>query len=189
MDFDAAPAGCASPERWKYIRGTRKYYAVSTFGRVRSLDRVVPCRRNGTRTIKGRILKLGESVYLNCSLRVDGKTLPRDVHVLVARAFVPNPNNKPEVNHKDGNKWNNHWRNLEWVTKKENMEHASRNGLASGGSMPGSSHPCSKLTEEIVRKVLLDKKLSNKSWASKLGVSGVLIGLIRRRKNWTHVKV
>lgn len=64
--------------------------------------------------------------YRILSLSRDGVHDQRSVHRLVAEAFIPNPSNLPEVNHKDGNKANNQVENLEWVTKSENMKHASR---------------------------------------------------------------
>ena len=67
--------------------------------------------------------------YPVVSLRKDGKQYIRTIHILVARTFIPNPENKPEVNHKDGNKWNYRLNNLEWVTSRENKIHARKTGL------------------------------------------------------------
>ena len=67
--------------------------------------------------------------YLVVNLRQDGKQHMRKVHRLVAMVYLPNPLNKPQVNHIDGNKWNNKVENLEWLTNKENHLHASRAGL------------------------------------------------------------
>lgn len=69
--------------------------------------------------------------YARTVLCVNGKATSKGVHRLVAEAFIPNPEGKPQVNHKDGNKLNNCVANLEWVTPKENMQHAKRLGLHS----------------------------------------------------------
>ena len=92
-------------------------YIVSDTGKVR---RVGSDRDHSTREKKG---------YLVTDLYNEGKRTTERVHILVAEAFIPNPDNKPEVNHDDGNKLNNHVSNLEWCTKKENAEHAWRTGL------------------------------------------------------------
>lgn len=89
-------------------------YAISDDGKVWSY------RKN--RFVKGYITKKG---YL--AIDTGKKVLP--VHRLVAEAFVPNPYNKPQVNHKDSNKLNNHFHNLEWCTPKENITHAIRAGM------------------------------------------------------------
>ena len=105
-------------ERWKRISDSP--YDVSNMGRVR-LNRST---RTGTRA--GQILKpeLAREGYLRiCLYCVGGK--PRvGIHVLVARAFVPNPKKMPEVNHKDTDKTNNRARNLEWTTRSGNQIHA-----------------------------------------------------------------
>lgn len=101
-------------------------YEVSNTGKVRSVDRVIKST-TGHRSYKGKPMKLITNPwgYIWISLRsspmVDRKIF---VHVLVARTFIPNPENKPCVNHKDGFKWNNHVSNLEWVTRSENTLHA-----------------------------------------------------------------
>ena len=68
--------------------------------------------------------------YLKVNLYNDGVGSSKRVHRLVAEAFIPNPDNKPDVNHKNGNKHDNCVDNLEWVTKSENMKHAYQTGLA-----------------------------------------------------------
>lgn len=79
----------------------------------------------------GRILKLicKPNGYKKTNISIDGKLHTVFIHRLVAKLFIPNPNNLPQVNHKDGNKTNNNVNNLEWVTAQENMIHAHKIGL------------------------------------------------------------
>lgn len=101
-------------EVWAKIEGYPNY-EVSSFGNVRRGE---------------RILKAGcSSHYLCISLFRENKRKRFSVHRLVAKAFIPNPDNKSQVNHIDGNKLNNHVSNLEWITHLENIHHAIRNGL------------------------------------------------------------
>ena len=117
-------------EVWKDIEGYEGLYQVSTCGNVKSLPKV---RRNGTGTYiqKERLLKPSNTStgYKKVELCKDGKRKGFKVHRLVAIAFIPNPDNKPEVNHIDGNKINNNIDNLEWVTSSENSVHAYETGL------------------------------------------------------------
>ena len=117
-------------EVWKDIEGYEGLYQVSTCGNIKSLPKV---RRNGTGTYiqKERLLKPSNTStgYKKVELCKDGKRKGFKVHRLVAIAFIPNPDNKPEVNHIDGNKINNNIDNLEWVTSSENSIHAYETGL------------------------------------------------------------
>lgn len=103
-------------EAWKDIKGFEGIYQISNMGRVKSF-KADP---------NGRILSIKNSKgdYLNIVLCHGNKRRSVKVHRLVAEAFIPNPDNKPEVNHKDGNKQNNRADNLEWVTRRENHRHA-----------------------------------------------------------------
>lgn len=114
-------------EIWKSIEGYEGFYEVSTYGRVRSVDRVIEYSNGNKSKHKGRILK-GESDrkgYKRVRLSKNDEAKKFQVHRLVAIAFIPNPENKPFVNHIDEISSNNCVDNLEWVTGFENMRHGT----------------------------------------------------------------
>ena len=117
-------------EIWKEIEGYEGLYEVSNFGNVRSLDRLVEYtgKRSGTLSkMKGKPLKpYGDGRgYLKVKL---GRTRSVSVHRLVAEAFIPKVKGKDIINHIDNNRINNIVSNLEWVTPKENVHHAMKQG-------------------------------------------------------------
>lgn len=117
-------------EIWKDVVGYEGLYQVSNFGRVKSLDRLVQRINCGCYIKKGKIKKQQDNGrgYLTTML-CDGTQKRLYIHRLVAEAFIENPKNKKEINHKDGNKKNNKAENLEWCSSKENKEHAWKIGL------------------------------------------------------------
>ena len=112
-------------EIWKVIAECNGEYHISNHGRVKSYK----CGKE--RILKPYLLG-GGLPYYAYSLHIKNKRKICKVHRLVALAFIPNPDNKPQVNHKDGNKLNNHIDNLEWMTSKENHQHAWDTGLFEG---------------------------------------------------------
>ena len=115
-------------EEWRPIEGYEGLYEVSSYGRVRSLDRYVKTCYGSYRLYKGKVLSPGKKSdgYLLINLSCNGKYNTIRVHRLVAQAFLPNPDNLPEVNHKDENKTNNSVENLEWCDRKYNMNFGTR---------------------------------------------------------------
>lgn len=111
-------------EEWRPIEGYEGVYEVSSYGRVRSLDRY----DSNNHFLKGRILKLcaDKYGYLNVGLSLGNKEKKYKVHRLVAEAFLPNPDNLPQVNHLDEDKTNNRVDNLEMCTAKYNSNYGSR---------------------------------------------------------------
>ena len=95
----------------------------------------------------------------------EGKNVVLKAHRLVAKAYVSNPENKPYVNHKDGDKLNNHVDNLEWCTAKENTQHAYATGLAKAAS--GADSPCAKLTAEDVLFIRAHYKPYNREYGTR----------------------
>lgn len=114
-------------EIWKDIKGYEGLYQVSNLGRVKSLYKEI-IKSNGRNFYsKEKLLKFTmRSGYYNINLTSNKIRKSFEVHRLVAQAFIPNVNNLPQVNHKNGNKTDNKVENLEWVTRKGNMEHATK---------------------------------------------------------------
>lgn len=132
------------------IPGYEDFYSASSDGRVFSLN----YRKMGI------VHELAQATHPEGYKRVKAwhvnRTSPYPVHRLVAMAFIPNPDNLPQVNHIDGDKGNNHVSNLEWVTNSGNQKHAFRTGLHK--CHVGEGHPGHKLTESQV--ISIRKELS-----------------------------
>ena len=109
-------------EEWKDIKGYEGRYQISSFGRVKSLN----YRCTGREKILD-FKSTNSRGYVIAKLCKEGKVKSYTVHKLVAEAFIPNPNNYKEINHRDENKINNHVSNLEWCTRKYNCNYGTRN--------------------------------------------------------------
>ena len=127
-------------EIWKEINGYEGSFEVSNLGNFRSKDRKVPCRWGGFRNYPGKTLKTETIVegYQRIVLMKNAVKKRYMCHRLVAQTFIPNPNNKPFINHKNGNKADNRVCNLEWCTQSENELHSH---IQLGNTMKGKTYP------------------------------------------------
>jgi hypothetical protein len=105
-------------EIWKEIEGFNNQYLVSNTGKIKSIGNDFSRKEKELKTYTN-----GATQHKRVGLRKDGKLTKHAVHRLVAKAFLPNPDNLPFVNHKDNNPCNNNVDNLEWCTREYNVEH------------------------------------------------------------------
>jgi hypothetical protein len=165
-------------EIWKDILGYESLYQVSSFGRVRSVDKMVWGGRKFYLK-KGEIKKLqiGTTGYWSSMLYKNNKHKIIKVHREVAIAFIPNPDNKPFINHKDLNKLNANITNLEWCTHKENAEHASNSGVYIGRTNIQARHHC---TEKLLAMATLMPFKTQRELTSIFNTNKTLIADIKR---------
>lgn len=116
-------------EIWKDVEGFEMYYQVSSYGRIRCKEIIIDY--DGHKQLKRSRIMMGtlRNGYHHLDIKVEKTRHHLAIHRLVAKAFVNNPDNKPHVNHIDGDPLNNLPENLEWVTHQENMIHAVETGL------------------------------------------------------------
>lgn len=163
-------------EMWECIDGFENYQ-ISTSGKVFSL--------NKNKILKPNIVWSG---YKMVRLYQNGWAKDYSIHRLVALTFVPNPYNHRVVNHKDGNKQNNYWLNLEWTTDSENQLHAIRTGLKKVKC--GQDHGCSKLNDKDVAKIKDLYYNQNKNFSQIAVLYNVHYSTISRivqNQRWTHL--
>jgi len=169
------------------IKDYEGIYQVSNLGRIRSLDRTLPTARGRNQTFFGRILRpnIHNDGYHARSLQKCGKITIKLVHRIVAAAFIGEPSDGMEVNHKNGDKSDNSIDNLEYLTPSQNCIHAHRTGLRV--SPKGSESRNSILTENDVTEIVsLFGKKTMKDIAKQFGVHDTTVNCIAKGKTWSH---
>lgn len=160
-------------EIWKDVVGYEGFYQVSNLGRVKSI-----IGRKGFPA--GYIAKnsVGNNGYPRVALSIYGESKFYSVHRLVATAFIPNPDSKPQVNHKNGIKTDNRVENLEWVTSQENCVHAYRTGL----------HIIKPISEDTRRKLSESHKGQLVSEKTRMKLSKALKGQQRSEETRKRIR-
>ena len=163
-------------EIWRDVVDYENLYKVSNYGRVKSLQ----ANRD---LILSQASKKKSSQYVFANLRKDGQVEYPAIHRIVAKVFLPNPENKAEVNHKDGIKNNNCVWNLEWATRAENKRHAAELGLTRKGELTDKQ-------AEIIRRIYepRNKKYNAKALAEIFNVSADTIYHIATGKSYKSKK-
>lgn len=175
-------------EIWKDIIGYEKSYSISSLGRILAKEKRVLGSHGVYKLHKEKFLKLSihtggyNQLWLWRNKKIQGFSF----HRIFATHFIPNPENKPFINHKDGNKLNNSISNLEWCTSSDNLIHAYSTGLKSA---KGEKHGRRKLTNSIVLKIreMYSVKKDLECLSDLFKVSKSTICSIGKRKTWQHI--
>lgn len=165
------------------LSGYEGLYKINKQGKIISLPR----HRCRGKVKKATLINNG---YLIVNLCKNSKSKNYLLHRLVAETFIPNPENKPDINHKNGIKTDDRVENLEWCTKSENMQHAVKTGLfvpTKFKILVGEKHGSSKLKEADVIFIRNHKEMSNKELAKKFNISKEHASLIKNKKSWRYL--
>lgn len=146
-------------------------YSVSNLGNVKNIKRDT--------LLKPRLLR----DYKRVSLSINGKPYDKRIHRLVAEAFIPNPDNKPQINHIDGDRGNNHYTNLEWCTNSENQLHSYKVLGKDGKGIKNGNH---KLSEEDVLYIRTSTE-DSLTLSHKFNISRTQVYRIKSKKLWNHL--
>ena len=177
------PISTLEGEYWVPIPSFQGYYEISNLARVRSVDRVV-VKSDGSKVRKTSQLRkvhINADGYLQLILVKDSIICHTSLHIQVACAFIPNPDNLPEVNHKDGDKTNCLPYNLEWGTHLDNMRHAVKNKLR---TYEGKTYK--KLSKETIL-IIFNSLERTGLLAKKYGVTKSSIQRIKNGKTYSNI--
>lgn len=182
-------------EIWKNIKGYEEFYQVSNLGRIKCLNKTITYNQDGREKSYARkqsIMRTNQNgKYTMIILCADGHRKSMRLHRLVATHFIENPENKKEVNHKDGNKKNNSVENLEWATSKENSLHAYVNRLNLPPNPKGEDHGMAKLNRFQVERMRLLKEclpiIKFKELGRLFKVSKSQAFGIIKKQSWKHI--
>jgi len=169
-------------EIWKDIENYEGLYKISNFGNIKAMPKKAGFNNRKEKLLKYKINQFG---YLTIGLCKNSKRKWFMIHRLIANAFISSIKNKPQVNHKDGNKQNNHIDNLEWCTSSENLKHAFKIGLRNGN---GEKHSQHKLKNEDILWIRKNHQdYSRENLSKKYNISKSNLCLIINNKTWNHI--
>lgn len=169
-------------ETWKSIKGYEKLYEISSFGRVKSLKRIGNNRE--------RIMKPWKGQYLSCGMSKNGVLINHTIHRLVAENFLKNPKGYMFVNHKNGKKYDNRLKNLEWVDARQNALHAYFKGLKSVKGEKNSHHKLTLREVKFIRWIKLHYPNVSPTIVGKFyKMSATAFSDIWNFRNWTDPKI
>ncbi len=164
-------------------------YKINKDGVIESLSRIVITADNVNRNYKHRILKPAKDKYgyYYVVFSINGVRKKHMIHRLVAEKYIPNPDNKPEINHKNGIKTDNRVENLEWCTSYENKCHGYLTGLYDNKGESHGRHKLSNTEVHEIRSKYIPKIYGLQKLANEYNVSVSVIHRIISQKGWKHL--